>query len=100
MFVRTKSEQINSQNTIKSEIIYSQQCLYICAMDVKQFLLKSKELNLSGIAELMWPTNKSAASYLSRKLHGIDNRTFTQKDAALALKVLNELGVKISQLKE
>lgn len=68
-------------------------------MNVKDFLLSSKELNLSGIAELMWPTNKKAASYLSRKLHGLDNRSFTAKDAELALKVLNELGVKIKELK-
>jgi hypothetical protein len=68
-------------------------------MNVKDFLLSSKELNLSGIAELMWPSNKSAASYLSRKLHGLDNRVFTEKDAELALKVLKELGVKIGDLK-
>lgn len=67
-------------------------------MDVKEFLLTSKELNLSGIAELMWPSNKGAASYLSRKLHGIDNRTFTQKDSELALKVLKDLGVRIDSL--
>jgi hypothetical protein len=68
-------------------------------MNVKEFLLTRKEINLSGIAELMWPTNKSAASYLSRKLNGLDNRTFTQKDAELALRVLKDLGVSIDDLK-
>jgi hypothetical protein len=67
-------------------------------MDVKEFLLRSRELNLSGIAELMWPTNKRAASYLSRKLNGLDNRSFTEKDAELALKVLKDLGHRIQLL--
>lgn len=68
-------------------------------MDIKEFLLNTKEINLTGIAEQMWPNNKSAKTYLSKKLNGLDNRVFTQKDAELALKVLNELGIKISELK-
>jgi hypothetical protein len=68
-------------------------------MDVKEFLLTSKELNLSSIAGLMWPTNKRAASYLSRKLNGLDSRSFTEKDAELAFKVLKDLGQRIEQLK-
>jgi hypothetical protein len=68
-------------------------------MIVKEFLLTSKEINLTAIALKMYPTNKGAQSYLSRKLNGIDNRTFTKKDAELALKVLNDLGTEISNLK-
>jgi hypothetical protein len=68
-------------------------------MKVKEFLMTSKEINLKGIAELMWPSNASANTYLSKKLNGLDGRTFTDKDAELALKVLKELGQSIKTLK-
>ncbi|WP_069658616.1 hypothetical protein [Arcticibacter eurypsychrophilus] len=67
-------------------------------MNVKEFLLTEKKINLSAIAWEMWPDNKGAHSYLSRKLNNIDGRTFTDKDSALALKVLKNLGIKIDEL--
>jgi hypothetical protein len=68
-------------------------------MEIKEFLLTTESLNLTGIAKLMWPSNKSAKTYLSKKLNGLDGRTFTDKDAALALKALNELADDIKKLK-
>jgi hypothetical protein len=68
-------------------------------MKVKEFLLTSTEINLKGIAQLMWPSNASANTYLSKKLNGLDDRSFTDKDAELALKVLKELGKSIKGLK-
>ena len=58
-------------------------------MNVKEYLLSGKE-NLSVTASLMYPNNKNAVAYLSRKLHGKDNRSFTKKDADKALKALKE----------
>jgi hypothetical protein len=64
-------------------------------MTVMEFL-KTSPIDQKYIADRMWPKNKNAKVYLSMKLSGI--RPFTQKDADLAMKVLKELGVKISEL--
>lgn len=60
-------------------------------MTVKEFLLTTDALNLTSIAKKMYPTNKAAASYLNRKLQGTDGRSFTDKDAGLAIIVLKSL---------
>lgn len=62
-------------------------------------LLTANEINLAAIARLMWPENKTAKTYLSKKIHGLNNRDFTDKDAELALKVLKELAARINELK-
>jgi hypothetical protein len=91
----------NKRNTfvVQFIIIFTLILIYICCMDVKEFLLTTKEINLTAIAQLMWPENKTAKTYLSKKLHGLDNRVFTDKDAELALKVLKDLGERIDGLK-
>jgi hypothetical protein len=66
---------------------------------IKEFLKNETDINVFSIAHKMWPNNKGAHVYLSKKLNGLDNRVFTPKDAELALKVLKELGVKINELK-
>ncbi|MDB5240069.1 MAG: hypothetical protein JWP57_694 [Spirosoma sp.] len=65
-------------------------------MDVKDFLKTNKDINLSELAQKMWPNNKSAKTYLSRKING--ERPFTRKDAELAKRVLGELGVTLTSL--
>lgn len=65
---------------------------------IKEFLKNEKDINVYSIAHKMWPNNKGAHVYLSKKLNGLDNRVFTSKDAELALKVLKDLGVRIKTL--
>ena len=64
-------------------------------MDFKEYLLTQKEFQLSALAKLMWPDNKAADSYLSKKLNNLDGRTFTVNDEILARKALKALGVKL-----
>lgn len=64
-------------------------------MDFKEYLLTQKIFSLSALASLMWPKNKSADTYLSKKLRGLDGRVFTAKDEDLAREKLCELGVQI-----
>jgi hypothetical protein len=65
-------------------------------MDFKEYILNDCPIEKSVIAERMWPTNKAAKSYLSKKLSG--ERSWTDKDNALAKKVVNELGIELSLL--
>jgi hypothetical protein len=67
-------------------------------MDIKTFLLESNEINLTAIAAAMWPKNKESRSYLSKKLNGLDERSFTQKDEKKALEVLQDLAKRINNL--
>ena len=64
-------------------------------MTFKEYLLTQKEFQLSALAKLMWPDNKTADNYLSRKLHDLTGRTFTAKDEILARKALKELGISL-----
>ena len=59
-------------------------------MTVKEYLLSGKA-NLSSVASKMYPNNKNAIAYLSRKLHGKDKRSFTKKDAEKAINALREI---------
>lgn len=65
-------------------------------MKAKEFLTNEPSVNASAIANKMWPTNKSAKTYMSRKLSG--DRPWTEKDEAKALEVLNELADRIKSL--
>jgi len=65
-------------------------------MDYKDYLINHSPIELSYIAGKMWPENKAAKSYLSKKLSG--ERPWTEKDNALAKKVINELGDELSKL--
>lgn len=62
-------------------------------MDFKEYLQTQKEFQLSALAKLMWPQNKTADNYLSRKLNGLTGRSWTEKDEKLARKALKELGI-------
>ncbi|GAB3881164.1 GIY-YIG nuclease family protein [Spirosoma agri] len=64
--------------------------------DILDFLKSTRWLNIDWVANQMWPNNKSANTYLSRKLSG--ERPFTRKDALLAKDVLNKLGVTLTEL--
>lgn len=67
-------------------------------MDFKKYIIEQTAVDLGYIARKMWPDNKSAKTYLSRKLNGTDGRTWTQKDNELAKRVLNELGIELAKL--
>jgi len=68
-------------------------------MTVKEFLLTNKIINNGELARLMYPGNqKSAHTYLSRKLSESDGRVFTSKDAQKALDVLKSLGIEVTSL--
>jgi hypothetical protein len=64
-------------------------------MDFKDYLINQKEFSLKALAFRMWPNNKTADNYLSKKLHGYSDQQFTAKDEKLARKALKELGVKL-----
>jgi len=66
---------------------------------IKDFLRTNTDINTYSIAQKMWPKNKAAHVYLSRKISDKADRPFTKKDAELALKILNELADKIKELK-
>ena len=61
-------------------------------MDFKEYLLTQSKFNLAKLAFLMWPDNKTAPHYLSKKLHNISNRKFTKADEDLARECLAKLG--------
>lgn len=65
-------------------------------MNLKDYLIEQKEIKLSFIAESMWPTNKGAKGYLSKKLNG--DLPWTEKDNEMAKRVLIELGEKLINL--
>jgi hypothetical protein len=67
--------------------------------EIKEFLKTNTDINPYSIAHKMWPKNKAAHVYLSRKISDKADRPFTKKDAELALKVLNELANSIRSLK-
>lgn len=58
-------------------------------MSVEEYL-KNCPIDLRYIATIMYPTNKAANSYLSKKLNG--ERPFTPKDAERAIIALKSIG--------
>ena len=65
-------------------------------MDFKEYLINSCPVDLSLIASNMWPKNAAAKTYLSMKLN--NKRPWTEKDNALAKKVINEIGYEMYKL--
>lgn len=65
-------------------------------MDFKEYILTVCPVDKAFVAERMWPTNKAAKSYLSKKLSG--ERSWTDKDNELAKKVINEIGEELANL--
>lgn len=63
-------------------------------MDYKEYLLKQSAINLSYIAQKMWPTNKNAKSYLSTKLND-KGRPWTESDNEKARLAIKELSVQL-----
>ena len=63
-------------------------------MTFKDYLLTQSKFTLSKLATLMWPENKTAAHYLSKKLHE-HGRKFTKKDEKIARAALKELGLEL-----
>jgi hypothetical protein len=64
-------------------------------MDFKEYLRTQNKFNLSKLASLMWPNNKTASHYLSLKLNDLNGRSFTEDDEKLARQKLKELGHEI-----
>ena len=60
-------------------------------MTVEEYLKKNKAVSVSEVASLMFPKNKTAKSYLSKKLNQKDGLSFTQRDAVNALKAIKDL---------
>ncbi|WP_312306488.1 hypothetical protein [Chryseobacterium sp.] len=67
-------------------------------MTVEDYLKNHCKVDLSHIASKMWPTNKNASAYLSRKLNNADGRSFTKKDSEKALLALKELSIELNNL--
>lgn len=65
-------------------------------MTVKEYLQTTKKVSLKYLAEEMWPTNKSADTYLTKKLRG--QRPWTETDEELARKALHKLGIELKDL--
>ncbi len=65
-------------------------------MTAKEYLLSDKcEVKSESIAKRMYPTNKNANSYLSRKLAGKSGRSWTDKDEQKALKAFEDLAISL-----
>jgi DNA-directed RNA polymerase subunit F len=67
-------------------------------MTVEEYLKTNKAVNISEVAKIMFPNNKTASLYLTNKLNKTAKRTFTKKDAESALKALKELYGNINEL--
>jgi len=67
-------------------------------MKIKEYLLSQQDINMKTLADLMYPTNASANSYLSKKLNGKSGRSWTQKDEDLAKEILHALGDRLKSL--
>lgn len=67
-------------------------------MTVEEYLKTNKAVNVSEVAKIMFPKNKTAPLYLANKLNKTANRTFTKKDSIEALKALKTLYGDISSL--
>jgi len=67
-------------------------------MTVEEYLKTNKAVNISEVAKIMFPNNKTAATYLLNKLHKTAKRTFTKKDSIEALKALKTLYGNINDL--
>ncbi|RYF09133.1 MAG: hypothetical protein EOO42_24270 [Flavobacteriales bacterium] len=64
-------------------------------MMVQEYLMNTP-IALKYIAGLMWPNNKGAEIYLSKKLKG--DRPFTSKDQELAIEALREIANDLTKI--
>ncbi|WP_079242580.1 hypothetical protein [Chryseobacterium indologenes] len=67
-------------------------------MTVEEYLKTNKAVNISEVAKIMFPNNKTAALYLTNKLNKTAGRTLTKKDSVEALKALKQLYGGIEEL--
>jgi len=67
-------------------------------MTVEEYLKTSKAVNISEVAKILYPKNKTAKSYLSKKLNKKDGFKFNLVDAENALEALKKLYGNINDL--
>lgn len=67
-------------------------------MTVEEYLKTNKAVNISEVAKLLYPKNKTAKSYLSKKLNKKDGMQFTITDAEKAMEALKTLYGNINEL--
>lgn len=67
-------------------------------MTVEEYLKENKAVSVSEVAKIMFPKNKTAKSYLSKKLNRRDGFVFTTKDAESALEALKKIYGNIDSL--
>ena len=60
-------------------------------MTVEKYLKENKAVSVSEVAKRMFPKNKTAKSYLSKKLNKKDGFKFTLADAEKALEALKKI---------
>lgn len=65
-------------------------------MKVRDYLISQNAVTLAYVASQMWPGNKSAKVYLSKKLNGA--LPWTQADEESALEILRKLGEELRGL--
>lgn len=65
---------------------------------LEKYLKENKAVSVSEVAKLMYPKNKTAKSYLSKKLNKKDGFKFTLVDAENALEALKTLYGNINDL--
>lgn len=67
-------------------------------MTVEEYLKTNKAVNISEVAKILYPKNKTAKSYLSKKLNKKDGMQFTINDAEKAMEALKTLYGNINEL--
>lgn len=67
-------------------------------MDLKEFLLNDTDINTASIARKLFPNNKSAETYLNRKLKETDDRKLTESDIKEIKDILQKLIERIQSI--
>ena len=67
-------------------------------MTVEEYLKTTKAINLTEVARLMYPNNKSAGAKLLTKLSEKSPRTFNAEDEKLALDALRKIGATLKDI--
>lgn len=84
-------------------IFYKKLLLYICSMNLKEFLEKHTIINKADLAASMWPDVKNARIKLHNKINevtaGTGKQRITEKDLDLAKKHLKVMAADIDKIK-
>ena len=82
---------------------YIKLLLYICRMNLKEFLEKHTIINKAGLAASMWPNVKTSSIKLHNKINevtaGTGKQRITEKDLDLAKKHLKAMAADIDKIK-